>query len=96
MITISDFLMIHLTKLTVIWDLNNLGQFDHKNWMITLSVITLSGFYCNFKKHRNGNMVILEAPQLIFWLNNFVFINLPSLSMFIESKKSITNYHYIP
>ena len=41
-------------------------------------------------------MVILEAPQLIFWLNNFIIIKLPSLSMFIQSKKSIYNYHYIP
>ena len=30
----------------VIWYLANLGQFDHINRMITLSVITLSGFHC--------------------------------------------------
>jgi hypothetical protein len=28
------------------WDLINLGQYDHINEKITLSVITLSGFHC--------------------------------------------------
>ncbi len=31
----------------MILDLVNLGQFDHINRMITLSVITLSGFHCS-------------------------------------------------
>jgi hypothetical protein len=30
----------------VIWELTNLGLFDHINRMITLSVITLIGFHC--------------------------------------------------
>jgi hypothetical protein len=35
----------------VIWDITNQGQFDHINRMITLSVITLSGFHCIFIRH---------------------------------------------
>ncbi len=44
MITISD--SSSGIKLRAIWDLANMGQFDHINQMITLSVITLSGFHC--------------------------------------------------
>jgi hypothetical protein len=39
MITISDLLLMQSSKGTVIWDLGSLGQFDHINPMITLSVI---------------------------------------------------------
>jgi hypothetical protein len=46
MITITDCLLIQKGCLLVIWDLLNLGQFDHINQMITLSVITLSGLHC--------------------------------------------------
>ncbi len=46
MITKSDRLLIQSARLLVIWDLLNLGQFDHINRMITLSVITLSGLHC--------------------------------------------------
>ncbi len=47
MITISDCPLIQKGCLLVIWDLLNLGQFDHINRMIILSVITLSGLQCN-------------------------------------------------
>ncbi len=53
-----------------------LGQFDHINWMITISVITLSGFHCATKlfpikslfskKRENGRKAI------IIWENNFI------------------------
>jgi hypothetical protein len=52
MITISDRLLIQSACLLVIWDLLNLGQFDHINRMITLSVITLSGLHCNCKRKK--------------------------------------------
>ena len=39
--TISNRLLIENTQLLVIWDLVNLGQFDHNNHMITLSVIII-------------------------------------------------------
>ncbi len=45
-ITISSFLFILSKQWTVIWDLVNLSKFDHNNQMITLLVITLSGFHC--------------------------------------------------
>jgi hypothetical protein len=38
--------LIQTTYLLVIWDLVNIGQFNHINQMITLSVITLSGLLC--------------------------------------------------
>jgi hypothetical protein len=46
MITISESLLELNTLLRVIWGMANLGQFDHINRMIALSVITLSGFHC--------------------------------------------------
>ena len=39
--------MLQSACLLVIWDLLSLGQFDHINRMITLSVITLSGLHCS-------------------------------------------------
>jgi hypothetical protein len=45
--TISGFLLIQSTKVAVIWDLVNLGQFDNITQLITLSVITLSGAHCS-------------------------------------------------
>ncbi len=44
MIIKSDLLLIQSTKLTVLWDLINLGSFDPINQMKTLWVIPLSGF----------------------------------------------------
>jgi hypothetical protein len=47
-ITITCLLLKQFTLFTVIWDLVNLGQFDHINQLVlTLSVITLSGFHCS-------------------------------------------------
>jgi hypothetical protein len=51
MITISSCLLIQSDRLLGIWALLNLGQFDHINRMITLSVITLSGLHCTYVLH---------------------------------------------
>jgi hypothetical protein len=39
--------VITLTK-QLIWNLDNLSQFDYIKRMITLSLITLSGFHCSY------------------------------------------------
>jgi hypothetical protein len=46
----------------VVWDLVNLGQFDHTNQMKTLSVITSSGFHC---------ITISTSPQFFFLFYNW-------------------------
>jgi hypothetical protein len=46
MITKHIYLLIQSTYLFVIWDLDNLGQFDHINQMITLTMIILSAIHC--------------------------------------------------
>ncbi len=47
MITVSE-LTRHLHKVKMFeFGQDNLGKFDHNNRVITLSVITLSGFYCS-------------------------------------------------
>jgi hypothetical protein len=46
MITISNRLLKQKAFLLFIWDLLNLGQFDHINRTITISVITLSDLHC--------------------------------------------------
>jgi hypothetical protein len=46
MITISGLLLKQSTKVTFIWDIIILCQLDYINRMITLYVITLSGFHC--------------------------------------------------
>jgi len=50
-------------------DLETLGQFDHINQMIKLSVITLSGFHCtiNFYLNRFYFFVEISKPKLILF-----------------------------
>jgi hypothetical protein len=52
MIIISDCLLIQRTYLLFIWELVNLGQYDHIKRMITLSVIILNSShnYFNYNK----------------------------------------------
>ena len=49
MITISNCRLIQSTNFLFFGELVNLGQFDHSNQMITLSVITISGLHCTMK-----------------------------------------------
>ncbi len=57
----------------VIWDLANLGQFDHINRMITLSLITLSGFYSTKRLSNTYTIFKYAAADLQFTrINNFV------------------------
>jgi hypothetical protein len=60
----------------VIWDLTKLGQFDHINRMITLSVITLSGFHCT--------AIVGGTFLYSFKDGQFIFSNSNFLSMDIQ------------
>jgi hypothetical protein len=42
---------------------SGLGKFDHNNRMITLSVITLSGFHCNFIFSEPNSEIVTAALQ---------------------------------
>jgi hypothetical protein len=61
MITISNRLLKHKALLLFIWDLLNLGQFDHINRTITISVITLSGLNCTFRGKLLSGVTVRKA-----------------------------------
>ncbi len=69
MITISNCLLKQKAFLLFIWDLLNLGQFDHINQKITISVITLSGLHCTSRgKLLSGGSVRAHSQHSSFKL----------------------------
>ena len=63
----SDNIYRRITKSVskhLLWDLVNLGQFDHINRMKTLSVITLSSLHCTNIKIKSSNCHLIVVGVL--------------------------------
>ena len=78
--------------MTDIWELVNLGQFDHINQMITSSVITLSGFLCFTYSESELDPIIQKAFDLIIrWriMTSIGLFQLKKMKPFLKKQVSI-------